>query len=304
MQQIDGITLARKWEDIFSGWAKPLSETEKTKCDNAVVAIEQAIKQSSELKNRGISVLTQGSYHNRTNVREDSDVDIRVVYSGSIFFDLPNGMTLADFGISTPAIYPFGQFKNDVENSLTAHFRNSSVKRGNKAFDITSNTFRVEADVVAGFEYRQYDVDKSFVKGVSFLTDQGKRIVNFPDQNYENGINKNSETNRRFKATVRILKKLRNEMEDNGVEIAKHISSFLIECLLWNVPNEGFGHDLIVNDVRWAIAHLFNQTRSINNCKEWKEVNELKCLFHDSQPWTMTQANNFLNAAWNYIGFD
>ena len=57
---------------------------------------------------------------------------------------------------------------------------------------------------------------------------------------------KNDATGRRFKAVVRILKRLRNEMVDNGHKVAGPIPSYLIECLIWNVPNEGFGHDTSV----------------------------------------------------------
>ena len=38
--------------------------------------------------------------------------------------------------------------------------------------------------------------------------------------------------------------------------------SFLIECLVWNVPNEGFGHDTLRADVRYTLAHLCNETRT------------------------------------------
>ena len=36
--------------------------------------------------------------------------------------------------------------------------------------------------------------------------------------------------------------------------------SFLIDSLVWNVPDEGFGHVAYKDDVRWVLAHLFNNT--------------------------------------------
>jgi hypothetical protein len=51
-------------------------------------------------------------------------------------------------------------------------------------------------------------------------------------------------------------------------------------------------------------AHLWNQTRVYESCKEWGEVNELKYLFRGAQPWTREQVNSFLQAAWDYIGFE
>jgi len=92
-------------------------------------------------------------------------------------------------------------------------------------------------------------------------------------------------------------------MVEEGIEAAAPIPSFLIECLVWNVPNEGFGHEDYADDIRYALAHAFNETISDETCKEWGEVNELKYLFV-AQPWTRYQANQFLDAAWNYIGFE
>ena len=105
-------------------------------------------------------------------------------------------------------------------------------------------------------------------------------------QNYTNGVAKNDATGRGFKAVTRILKCLRYELIDEGYSIAAAIPSYLIECLVWNVPNEGFGHTLWKEDVRYAIAHLWNETRADSTGKEWGEVNELKYLFRSSQPWT------------------
>ena len=34
------------------------------------------------------------------------------------------------------------------------------------------------------------------------------------------------------------------------------------------------------------------------------EINELKYLFRDGQPWTMTQAHDFVSSVWDYLEFD
>lgn len=91
-------------------------------------------------------------------------------------------------------------------------------------------------------------------------------------------------------------------MVDEGIASAKVIPSFLNECLVWNVPNEGFSHDTYTANVRYTIAHLWNDTRSIDTCGEWGEINELKYLFR-GQSWTHEQANTCLQAAWDYLGF-
>ncbi len=292
------------WEDTLQSWAKPPAENEQTKCDNAVRAVRKAIDASPALKGRSIRVFAQGSYCNRTNVRTDSDVDICVLCNTSMFFDLPDGTTSSTFGIITPADYAYSTFKNDLEAALRLYFGTGFVTRGNKAFDIHENTYRIDADAVPCFEYRWYRKDGTFRQGAAFDPDKGGRIINWPDQNYENGVAKNKETGQRFKDVVRILKRLRNKMDDEKITAANPIPSFLIECLVWNVPNGGFGHDTYEADVRWALAHLFNNTKKFDDCREWGEINEYKYLFRPSQPWTMEQGHKFTSAAWDYLGFE
>lgn len=291
------------WEDTFRRWGKAPGTTEQTKCENAETAIRKAIAADFTLSNKSVTVFAQGSYRNRTNVRQDSDVDICVFCTDTFFYDLPEGMTRTEAGIVV-ASYHYPEYKNDVEHALVDFFGQDGVKRGTKAFDVHKNTYRVDADAIACFEYRKYDDDGNYITGTAFIPDGGKRIINWPRQNYDNGVTKNGETGERFKAVVRILKHLRYKMADEGYVEADAIASFLIECLVWNVPNEGFNHDTYTADVRYALAHLFNNTRKDDDCQEWGEINELKYLFRPSQPWTREQAHKFLSAAWDYIGFE
>jgi predicted nucleotidyltransferase len=300
--------LNRDWESIFSTWGAAPSATEQTKSENAERAIRKAIAVSAKLSSKDIEVFAQGSYANRTNVRQDSDVDICILCKNTFFpnYAMSQGLNNAVFGFSD-AQYHYADFKNDVETALKSYFGTGSITRGNKAFDVHENTYRLDADVVPCFEHLRFmgtPQNNWFISGTQFLPDSGGRVINWPRQNYKNGVDKNEATGRRFKAVVRILKRLRNEMVANGNQVAEPIPSYLIECLVWNVPNEGFGHDQYRADVRYALAYLWNQTRSDSACSEWGEINELKYLFRPIQPWSRDQVNNFLDAAWNYIGFE
>ncbi len=288
--------MASDWENIFQGWASPPSETEQIKCDNALGVIRNAIKASNSLQNRDVRVFAQGSYRNRTNVRADSDIDICVLCSDSYFYDLPKGMTSVDFGI-TPATYQYNQYKNDVEEALINYLGGSAVSRGNKAFDVHENTYRVDADVVPCFEYRLYQKNHNYLQGTSFMTDKGQFIFNFPEQNYENGVSKNDATGRQYKGLVRVIKCLRNLMSDNGYTAANKIPSYLIECLLWNVPNNLFSHATYTEDAKSILAHLYCDTETNDRCEQWVEVNCIKYLFHATQPWTYQQVNEFALSA-------
>lgn len=294
--------MSEDWEARFRGSAKPPGETEIGRCDNAVSAIRNAVNASEKLRVRAVSVFAHGSYRNNTNVRADSDVDIGILCRDTIFFDLPQGRTPEDFGI-TAATYEYERFKNEVEEALVEHFGRDAVKRGNTAFDLHATSYHVEADVAAFFEYRRYQPDRTWLTGVELRTDKEKRrVVNWPEQHYENGVRKNDSTRTRFKSMVRVLKALSNEMAEAGVRAGK-IPGFLIECLVWNVPNDHFGHSTYTADLRSAVVFLYENTKTDDACREWGEVSELKYLFGPWQRWTKNQANDFIVATWNYVGF-
>lgn len=291
-------------EDTLKSWAKAPGQTELDKCDNAVTAVRKALAANTSLSKLSIKVFAQGSYCNRTNVREDSDVDVCVRCSDSFFYFLPPELTPQVAGFVVPGPVNYATYKNDLGSALTAYFKDGHVTRGNKAFDIKENTYRIAADVVPCFEFRRYAMDGSHIKGTAFDPDNGGRIQNWPDQHYANGVSKNSDTGGRFKDVVRILKRLRYKMCEEKIAAADLIPSFLVECLVWNAPNSAFGHETYTSDVREVLANLFNNTIKFETCSEWGEINELKYLFRTGQPWTLMQAHAFVSAAWDYWGFE
>lgn len=290
------------FEDSLKSWAKSPGQTEQEKCDRAVTAVRKAKDASEALSKHNIRVFAQGSYCNRTNVREDSDVDVCLLCTDSLISDFPEGMMASNFGLSSPADYSYDQFKSDVQKALNDYFGAEHVTRGNKAFDIKENTYRIAADVVPCFEHRRYKEDGTWVKpeGTAFYSDGYDKIINWPDQNYANGVAKNTATVQRFKDVVRIFKRVCNKMKDENNAAAAPMSSFLLESLVWNVPNDMFVESYITT-VRSALIHLYNNTAKYENCSEWGEVNELKYLFRGSHPWTYQQVNTFLAAMWAFL---
>jgi hypothetical protein len=162
--------------------------------------------------------------------------------------------------------------------------------------------------VIPALAYRYYngEGEDDYIKpvGIGFLTDKGIRINNWPKQAYENGVSKQSNTGERYKKMVRIMKKMRNKMQEDNIAGVLNVPSFLIESLVWNVPNSSFNKENYYDDVRGVIANCFNKTMKDEDCKDMCEVNDIKYLFHSSQPWTRSQAHDFFSAAWDYVGFE
>ena len=301
--------MAADWNKIFTSWAQSPGKTEADRIENSIRGIRKAMSSSPKLSGC-TKVFLQGSYGNRVNARADSNVDVGVLYSGGVFIgEYPTGFSRESFGYG-PGSYTQSTFKNDVEQALVDQFGRPAVKRGNKALDVKANTYRVEADVVPVFEHRSFRTDGSYICGVNLRTDKNEEIVNWhrrifdlpswPDQHYENGLSKNNRTNRRYRGQARIVKKLRVEMESAGSREAKDVVGFLVECLVYNVPDWTLYLDDWHRRTKAALLYLVDETSSQHKCDNWTEVSGYKWLFKGNNA-KREKAHRFAESALDLI---
>lgn len=294
--------MARFSEDTINSWRMPPSDAEETKLSNAQQLVKEAITADTTLKQMSLEVFGQGSYANDTNVRLNSDIDINVQYSGTFFSSVPTGKTKADFGIE-PSPYKFETYKNAVEQALVSKFGRASVVRNDKCITVLQSSNRVEADVVPTFEFRRYNDNGTYVSGAKFLSDKNVQVVNYPKQHIENGKDKNEATQKRFKRLTRIYRRVRYKMLDENIQINDNITSFLLECLVYNVPNHIMNdNDSWTERLKASIIYLYNSLKE-DDSKEWGEVSELLYLFHNGRKWTRVDVRIYLNQMWEYLEF-
>ena len=301
--------MTRDWESTFRAWARPPGDAEEGRAENAIRGIRDAVRASDKLSRRRIKVFVQGSYRNRVNVRQESDVDVGIMLYEHFLAQYPEGKGDVDFG-NTGAGYKFSQFKDELEEALVARFGRAAVRRGNKAFNIRENTYHVEADAAPFAEFRRYFDDGSYLAGVALIPDHGWRIVNYPERlveywpvtplHCENGNSKNDATSRRYRGIVRILKHLRNEMEERGHASAKPVPGYLLECMVWNTPNSRFDGQTWDSRVQSVLAYIWSNTKADDSCQSWCEVDDIKYLCRPQQPWKRVEAHAFINAAWDW----
>ena len=291
-------------EEQLGRFAASPSQTETEKMNNAETAVRKAIAASDELNNRGIRVFAQGSYRNRVNVRSESDVDIAVVCDDTLYWmGGPPGASLESLEYG-PGTFDYDDFRRDVIAALRSYFASGQVHVGNKAIDVSGNTYRVEAYVVPFFQHKRFHEDGTHIVGVEMRPTSGGRIVNWPVQHYANGVAKNTATGRAFKGCVRILKALRYQMIEAGLVDSDQTSSFLIECMVYNVPNNEFRYPDWESRLRSVLAYLYNNTLNDGLCEYWVEVSDLKYLFHPTQAWTRAGAHSFVSECWDFVGYD
>lgn len=129
--------------------------------------------------NRIFDIFLQGSYGNSTNIYADSDVDIVVRLSSTVYSDTIRLQQAelqryqADFLATN---YHYADFKREVLAWLQYKF-GSSVEEGKKAIFIPANGGRRDADVLVCARHLEYgERMEQFHDGIIFLRLQMKKL--------------------------------------------------------------------------------------------------------------------------------
>jgi hypothetical protein len=289
-------------EEQLNNFRYPPSYTEEQKLANSESEVKVAIQNSATLKNKNTKIFGQGSYSNDTNVKNNSDVDINVRLDDTIFVKIPDGKTDKDYGYSDSS-YTFTAYRKDVLDAMIDYFGSKFVIDNDKCITILPNSTRIETDVVPTFKFIRYDTETTKVEGVKFFAKSGKQVINYPLQHIDNGKQKNSQTQKRFKRLTRIFRRIRYKMKDDGIEVSDNITSFLLECLVWNVPNKIFNdYDTWTERLQESIRYIYTETNNKEACENWGEVSELMYLFV-GRKWSEKDVNNYMLQMWQYLEF-
>ncbi|WP_434922715.1 nucleotidyltransferase domain-containing protein [Glutamicibacter sp. PAEs-4] len=292
-------------EEQLVKWTAPSSSTEQDKQVRTERMIREAIRDHEGFDGyrSSFSIYAKGSYANNTNVRADSDVDIVVECSDVIYW---RNQDTANPGYKggTPysGIWTPEKLRSEVALALQKKFP-GSVSEGKTAFEIDASSSRVHADVVPSFVFKLYYSDGSFAQGTKVFKRDGSSVENYPKQQYEKGIAKNNRTDYRYKKAVRILKRLENRLVEKG--LCNAVPSFVLECLIFNCPEEFLTRTTWRSVMRGCLARIYKHTLKAEASDDrWVETNGIKFLFHPNQKWTPQQIHDFSLAAWNYMEFE
>ena len=304
--EIGGTEMATNWEPFFSNWAAPPGQTEIDERDRTEKQIRNALQAWPAVARRNFRVYVKGSYRSGTNVRRGSDLDLAVELLGGsrssesfIVEKLFEAEHLSDSELLlSPAPPEYGEairsFKDDCQNALVAALGLPNVQRHNKCITVSEKSTTLPADVVPCLTHRRYDDRITHHDGIEIRPDHGHSIVNWPRQDYDNGVSKNERTSRRYKRVVRGLKALENLMAEAG---NPETASWLIECLVYNVPDTEFRSPSNYENALSILLWLDQSLSATVGSGSRLEVNELKYLFAGSQAWTLAEALGFVKRA-------
>ena len=228
---------------LLSLWTRPSSDHEKETQQRAESMVDGAIKSRDAFKDSHVRIFPKGSYYDNTNVRLDSDVDIVVELQDCIYWDYSSGVTP---GNPAPSIYSGPWTKESWRAAVVAALKSKfGADQVDTSGHIAINIKAVEGsrpsiDVVPSFKYHRHDdsarsAAKTHTGSCVWSTD-GRMTVNRPQQQHDNGVEKNKATGGRYKDFVRILKNAENALVKSGQ--IKALPSYLMECLVFNVKND------------------------------------------------------------------
>jgi hypothetical protein len=243
--------------------------------DTLAYSIEMRIPGS----NRQVKIFIQGSYANNTNVRKESDVDVAIVQEEVFLPNYRAGITGSMYGFSD-APTPYRIFKDEVQDCLIFKF-GTDVERKDKSIKVHGNLYRKDADTVPCRRHRDYSNDfqikeGNYIGGIVIYPDSGGIIINYPEQHIANGRTKNNDTNYYYKKMVRIIKTIRNIMDDNHYSSSTKVTSFGLESLLWNIPNEIYLKYTFHRYIFGEVVQYLSANRKLLN--SYKEANGIKSL--------------------------
>lgn len=293
----------RYTESQLESFTKPISDSENQRCENMIRMVKDAIQgyynetRDYKIDINNYEIFLQGSYANNTNVKQNSDVDICVMYKGVFQYSIPEGYSLN--GSYTDSSLDYFELRNIIKKALIRKFGSDRVIDKNKAIRILSNSYTTEADVVVAFQYRKYSNSTEYKEGIYYKSLDGTAVINFPKIHIKNGNTKNVATNHMYKKMVRIFKKIMYDMQDNNIEISKEVKGFVLECMVYNIPNDKI-YQYIETKYSTNLKDMMNTFIS-ESMNLWKEVNEIKYLFGIEKGKDEKYYKDFIEAMKRYV---
>ncbi|MGV8883831.1 MAG: hypothetical protein ACOH19_16915 [Rhodoglobus sp.] len=289
---------------LLSSWIKPSSDNEKDKQERATRMVQEGISAHAALDGASYKIYAKGSYRNNTNVRRDSDVDIVVELQECFYYEFAPGVTRP-----TPTVSPYSggwtreSWRAEVLGALQRKFPGEVDASGKIAINIAEKPgSRPSIDVVPSYQYRWF-TDASmtlYATGSTVWTTDMTQVVNWPQQQFDNGVAKNTATGSRYKNFVRVLKHAENTLAADGK--IDEMPSYFMECLIYNVDNLVLQSGDLDAGFKATLADLYARLNAEPDSR-MVEPNDIKYLFRASQKWTTEMGRKLVEQTWSYLGY-
>jgi hypothetical protein len=313
LEALAGSRTRQSWNERLEHWEKPASDSEEAMIERAAGMVRQVMSGNRWFTDEATQIAPQGSYYNNTNVRQESDIDLRAVHPLIFIQYAPNvhvqsARTILGY-YDTGKTYGnvSSQLRREMVVALGARFGQRNIDAsGKKAIRVHGLPgSRAAADIVPCFTLHHVTWNAPSnqywtVKGIAILSEDGAWTLNYPEQHHDNGIAKRGRTRLRYKKVVRMLKRLRDELVDARILQSEEAPSYLVECLVYSVDDSFFlvewddRYDRLLRVVERMQAQVYDDAW----CNAATEINGIKSLFGPHQAWSVADARKFADSAW------
>ena len=247
-------------------------------------------------------IYLQGSIANNTNIRADGDIDIVLQFNNVFCSNAKEKLTNDDY-IKFSGKYPDSAYtQKDLRNDIKSRLGQNHIdyKEKTKCFKLyLKGEHWQDVDLIPCFQYRNYNYSDEYQEGIKILTSKNETIINYPKLHKENGEQKNQAAGN-YKKVVRIFKNIKKRLVDEWSFDEKLATSYFIECLLYNVPDEKFNGNnftsILCNCINWITENNF---QNIQNLKCQNGITDL--FGGENTQWNLENCKKFINQVIEYI---
>ena len=286
-------------------WAKPLNIYTDGVVKNIVNDIRSVI--GSTESNDIYKVIPFGSQYYDNAVSPLTPLDIYVLNTSEYYFDVSKDVDVNKLNIEKKDI-DYKNYKHKLYKDIQKHFKKQNVGLGDTSISIKKQMYGI--NLIAAYSYRAYQnvIDKngnsivSFIEGLTFFDKNDNQIINYPFHDEKNYFEINLKTDYRFNSIVRVFKNLSNWISRKE-GYSTMMSSYLINCLIYNNPNtmlkRMIGYDEMITEI---VNYLFDILNT-DLYRDMYEINDIKLLFSSKQKWDKKLVLNFLSKCREYMKY-
>ncbi len=289
----------------ISKWARPLN----LYTDGVVKSIARSVCDALEASGLAdtCKVLPYGSQYFDSAISVNTPLDIYVLDTKNFAYDVQSTVDTSTLDLPKEQT-DYKKFRDIVYKDMRNHFHKNNVSIIGNTIYIKKENYKVHVKPALLYHAYTNVINKngeqvvSFIEGVTMPKKDGSPLIYYPFHEEKNYNSTNIKTDYRFNSIVRVFKHLSDWMSrKEGYSTMIH--SFLITCLLYNVPNVVIKRMSGYDDAIVEIVDYLYDILTTDLYKDMYEINDIKLLFSSKQTWTRESALDFILKSKKYIKY-
>lgn len=287
-------------------WARPLN----LYTDGAIKSIARRVNtalENSDFEGDTYTVLPFGSQYFDNAISQNTPLDVYVINTKNYYYDVQSTVDVSSLDLPKEKI-DYKKYRDTVYKAIQNHFGKHNVTIVSNTIFVKQEQYRLHIKPAIAYHAYTNVIDKtgetvvSFIEGVSILNKDGGQVVYYPYHEQKNYHEANIKTDNRFNSIIRVFKHL-SDWISRKEGCSTMMSSFLITCLIYNVPNVMIKRMSGYEDVVVEIVDYLYDILTTDLYKEMYEINDIKLLFSSKQTWSREVALDFILKSKRYIKY-